>query len=96
MKHLSIIIILILALMVAGGQAIYEARRDSNGVLTPEQRSALPYLIDNMEHARKTHQDIVDDPVRFGNWVRAGVDHQVWVDIYEETIGILKLLNKGR
>ncbi len=92
MKHLSIIIILILLVNCALTFLLGYNLAPTDCGLTDEQRSTLPYLIDNMEHARKTHQDIVDDPARFGNWVRGGVDHRVWVDIYEETMGILRSL----
>ena len=91
MKHLFIIIILILALAVVFSIGYDLASKDCG--LTDEQRSALPYLIDNMEHARDTHQDIVDDPERWSAWIKAGVDHQVWVDIYDEIIEILEAIN---
>lgn len=50
----------------------------------------IDYLIDNMEVARDTHQDIVDDPERWSAWIKAGVDHQIWVNIYDEVIEVLE------
>ena len=50
----------------------------------------LDYLIAQMEVARKTHQDIVDNPERWTNWVKAGVDHRVWVETYEDILEILE------
>jgi len=50
----------------------------------------LDYLIDSMEVARESHQDIVDNPERYGNWIKGGVDHRIWVETYEEIIEVLK------
>ena len=61
-------------------------------ILSPEQCHELPYLIDNMDLARDTHQDIVDDLGRNRAWLKGGVDHQVWVDIYDEIIEILEAI----
>ena len=88
MKHLSIIIILILYAIVA--ILLVQAYREQPTCgLTDEQRHALPYLIDNMEIARDTHQQFVDGNNAYSFWVEK---HQQWVDIYEEIIGILEVL----
>ncbi len=52
----------------------------------------LDYLIAQMEVARETHQSIVDNPERWTNWVKAGVDHRVWVETYEDILEILRNL----
>jgi hypothetical protein len=52
----------------------------------------IDYLIVQMERARKTHADIVVDPAQYGNWIRAGVDHQEWVEIYDDVIEVLSNL----
>ena len=43
-------------------------------------------LIAQMEVARESHQDIVDNPERYGNRIKAGIDHRIWVEIYDEVI----------
>ena len=50
----------------------------------------LDYLVLQMEWARETHQDIVDNPQRWSNWIKAGVDHGEWVEIYSQVIEVLK------
>ena len=50
----------------------------------------LDYLILQMEWARETHQDIVDNPWRHWTWQKAGVDHSEWVEIYDQVIEALE------
>ena len=50
----------------------------------------LDYLIDSMEVARESHQDIVDNPERYCNWLKAGIDHRIWVENYEDILEILR------
>jgi len=50
----------------------------------------LDYLIDSMEVARESHQDIVDNPGRYCNWLKAGIDHRIWVENYEDILEILR------
>jgi len=52
----------------------------------------LDYLIDSMETARESHQDIVDNPERYSNWLKAGIDHRIWVETYEDILEILRNL----
>ncbi len=89
MKHLSIIIILMLAIAGLGFATGYLHGLKATHALMPAQRSALPYLIDNMVIARDTHQQFVDGNNAYSFWVEK---HQQWVDIYEEIIPILEAI----
>ena len=54
------------------------------------QKIDIDYLILQMEWAKETHQDIVDNPWRHWAWQKAGIDHSEWVEIYDQVIEVLE------
>ena len=92
--NVSLVMVIIGAMLIGAGIAYWQ-QGEAKG-WGPElnnkfgQEIDSDYLIENMEIARTTHQDIVDNPDRWTNWIKAGVDHQDWVNIYGQVIEVLR------
>ena len=93
--NLITVSLVIIGAMLIGAGIAYWQQEEAKG-WEPElydkygQEIDIDYLIENMEIARTTHQDIVDNPDRWTNWVKAGVDHQKWVEIYDQVLEVLR------
>ena len=91
---ITILLVLIGAMLIGAGIAYWQ-QAEAKG-WEPElydkfgQEIDIDYLIENMEIARETHQSIVDNSDRWSNWVKAGVDHQDWVNIYDQVLEVLR------
>ena len=89
MKGWSVILILTGLLVVGVGIGLILGSFLFGGV-TQDTGADIDYLIAQMEVARETHQSIVDNPERWSNWFRAGIDHRIWVETYEDILEILR------
>ena len=91
---ITILLVIIGAMLIGAGIAYWQ-QEEAKGWETElydkfGQEIDVGYLIESIEIARETHQSIVDNPERWSNWVKAGVDHQDWVNIYDQVIEVLR------